>query len=56
MLAEENEQKLVVHIKTLQSKLFPLAIANVRTNVFQFAEILNLFHRFIKTIEKGGYD
>ncbi|KAI4466572.1 hypothetical protein MML48_2g00000187 [Holotrichia oblita] len=56
MLGEQNEQKLVTHIKTMQSKGFPLSIDDVRTIAFHFAERLNISHRFNKTTEKAGYD
>ncbi|KAI4462014.1 hypothetical protein MML48_5g00018667 [Holotrichia oblita] len=54
MLGEQNEQKLVTHIKTMQSKEFSLSIDDVRT--IAFAERLNISHRFNKTTEKAGYD
>ncbi|KAI4466563.1 hypothetical protein MML48_2g00000591 [Holotrichia oblita] len=56
MLGQQNEQKLVTHIKTMQSKGFPLSIDDVRTIAFHFAERLNISHRFNKTTEKAGYD
>ncbi|KAI4462013.1 helix-turn-helix psq domain [Holotrichia oblita] len=56
MLGEQNEQKLVTHIKTMQSKGLPLSIDDVRTIAFHFAERLNISHRFDKTTEKAGYD
>ncbi|KAI4462015.1 hypothetical protein MML48_5g00018725 [Holotrichia oblita] len=54
VLGEQNEQKLVTHIKTMQSKELPLSIDDVRT--IAFAERLNISHRFNKTTEKAGYD
>ncbi|KAI4466550.1 hypothetical protein MML48_2g00003460 [Holotrichia oblita] len=56
MLEQQNEQKLVTHIKTMKSKGFPLSIDDVRTIAFHFAERLNISHRFNKTTEKAGYD
>lgn len=56
MLGKQNEKKLVDHIKTMQSKGFPLTIDDVRSIAFQFAERLKIIHRFNKTTEKAGYD
>lgn len=56
MLGDRNEKKLADHIKTMQAKGFPLTIYDVRVIAFQFAEQLNINHKFNKSDEKAGYD
>ncbi|KAI4463880.1 hypothetical protein MML48_4g00013259 [Holotrichia oblita] len=56
MLGEQNEQKLVTYIKTMQSKGFPLCIDDVRTIAFYFVERRNISHRFNKITEKADPD
>ncbi|XP_035432885.2 uncharacterized protein LOC118264478 [Spodoptera frugiperda] len=56
MLGEQNEKKLADHIKTMQGTGFPLTISDVRVIAFQFAEQLNIKHKFNKSEEKAGYD
>lgn len=52
----ENEARLSRHILKMQSKGFPLTRDDLRTIAFQFAEQLNIKHRFNKEIQKAGYD
>lgn len=56
LFGEQNEKKLVVHIKTMQAKGFPLTLNDVRKIAYDFAEQLKLKHRFNKESEKAGYD
>ncbi|KAF9411049.1 hypothetical protein HW555_010051 [Spodoptera exigua] len=56
MLGDQNEKKLADHIKTMQGTGFPLTIRDVRVIAFQFAEQLNIKHKFNKSEEKAGYD
>ncbi|CAK1595578.1 unnamed protein product [Parnassius mnemosyne] len=56
IFGEKNEKKLANHIKTMQKHGFPLTIDDVRKIAYQFAEQLNLNHRFNRETEKAGYD
>ncbi|KAG5885804.1 hypothetical protein JTB14_031521 [Gonioctena quinquepunctata] len=51
----DNEGKLISHIKVLQAHGFPLSIDDVRSFAYHFAEQLHLKHRFNATKEKAGY-
>jgi hypothetical protein len=56
MFGKENEDKLVAHIKAMQAKGFPLTITDVRRIAYDFAEHLQLKHRFNTETQKAGYD
>lgn len=56
LFGEENEKKLVTHIKTMQAKGFPLTMDDVRKIAYELAEQLKLKHRFNKESQKAGYD
>lgn len=56
IFGSENEKKIVSHIKAMQASGFPLTIDDLRRIAFQFAEQLNITHRFNKATEKAGYD
>lgn len=55
-LGDIAEQKLVTHIKKLQSFGFAPDCDSVRTWAFQLAEKLGVKHRFNKELGKAGYD
>ncbi|XP_045773169.1 MFS-type transporter clz9-like [Maniola jurtina] len=51
-----NEKRLCKHIKEMQAKGFPLTMDDLRKIAFQFAEQLEIKHRFNESNEKAGYD
>ncbi|KAB0790336.1 hypothetical protein PPYR_15330 [Photinus pyralis] len=53
---KENEDRLSRYILNMQSRGFPLTRDDLRTIAFQFAEQMNIKHRFNKEVGKAGYD
>ena len=53
---EENERKIVVHIKKLQKNGFAPTRTIVREMAFRLAEQLGIPHKFNKQTEKAGFD
>lgn len=51
-----HENRLSRHILTMQKRGFPLTRDDLRVIAYQFAEQLNLKHRFNREKEKAGYD
>lgn len=55
-MGTDHENRLSRHILTMQKRGFPLTRDDLRKLAYQFAEQLNLKHRFNKQKEKAGYD
>lgn len=56
MLGEANENKLVLHIKKAQKYGFPMTVPDVRKLAYNFAESLQLNHKFNKEKGTAGSD
>lgn len=56
LFGQENERKLVKHIKKMQKSGFPSLVDDVRRAAYFFAEQLKLPHKFNKEKERAGYD
>ena len=56
VLGQENERKIVLHIKKLQDRGFTPSRDSVRSMAFQLAEQLNIKHTFCVESKKAGYD
>ncbi|KAH9627856.1 hypothetical protein HF086_001752 [Spodoptera exigua] len=55
-LGHENELRLVAHIKRLESIGFPLEQSRLQSIAYDFAEKLELPHRFNKEKKQAGWD
>lgn len=55
-LGNDNECRLVRHIKNMQQHGFPMTRTDVRSLAYNFAEELGLRHKFSKETQKAGYD
>lgn len=56
IFGKENEDRLSRHILIMQRRGFPLTRDDLRTIAYQFAQQLNIKHRFNSQVEKAGYD
>ncbi|XP_050310853.1 uncharacterized protein LOC126746588 [Anthonomus grandis grandis] len=56
ILGKHNEEKLVLHIKKIQSRGFAPTRDDVRHIAYKFATALGIGHRFNVDSERAGYD
>lgn len=56
MLGQVNENKLVLHIKKAQKYGFPMTVSDVRKLAYNFAESLQINHKFNKELGIAGSD
>lgn len=52
----ENERRLSRHILSMQNRGFPLTRDDLRSIAYQFAQQLQIKHKFNNETEKAGYD